>query len=286
MRVLPVIAGLSLSALLALAFAGCGGGGGTGGGTNNGSVTLSGEMVTFTSAGAVPFDVVAYFKKNGTTVFSKSFEYKNGAYVLNLATLNTTDDSNGTPPPPPPPPMFNAYQPDLLIRTDTYIGSDTYEKALDGTYSMEVRKVVTSDGSIGELVRTLEVNLNVTGAQIISTETVAAASQSIDYTVRLENDGSNPDSITVTGTQSDSNWNVQYFSPSGADITAQVTGAGWVSSAIGPLSALTGTLRISVQPTRALANGTKKTVRLTATSVGAPTNVDSVWATTSYTTAP
>ena len=140
------------------------------------------------------------------------------------------------------------YQPDNRIRNageGAYIGNSVYN----------------TDGS--SQTKAQAVNNNVTAT----------------YEIRIENDGSEPDSFTVTGTAGDASWTVNYFDAlaGGTDITAQVTGGGWSTGTRPPDSSRK--IRVEVTPS-GLAGGSSKEVLVTSTSNVDNSKKDAVKATT------
>ncbi|MCK4908857.1 MAG: hypothetical protein KAS70_03060, partial [Planctomycetes bacterium] len=86
------------------------------------------------------------------------------------------------------------YQPDNQIRNysePSPIGNDIYNT--DGT-----------DQTRSQIVNNLEV---------------------ATYYIKIQNDGGDPDTISVTGTAGDADWTVQYFDDLGFDITSDITGS-------------------------------------------------------------
>jgi len=140
------------------------------------------------------------------------------------------------------------YQPDNQIRSageGAYIGDNTYN----------------TDGSSQTKAQT--VNNNVTAT----------------YEIKVENDGSEPDSLTVIGTAGDAGWTVNYFDAlaGGTDITAQVTGGGWSTGALAPDGSKE--IRVEVTPS-GLAGGSSKELLVTSTSNADNSKKDAVKATT------
>lgn len=99
------------------------------------------------------------------------------------------------------------------------------------------------------------------------------------YFLRLFNDGNVSDSFTVTGTAGGGGWTVAYFDAAtgGNDITAQVTGAGWVTRSLARRVDLAYlNLRVEVTPAATVANNASKAVLVTFASSHDPTKVDAV----------
>ncbi|MBM3473479.1 MAG: hypothetical protein FJX75_09440 [Armatimonadetes bacterium] len=76
---------------------------------------------------------------------------------------------------------------------------------------------------------------NDTGIGQTTTWRLRAGAQ-VSYRLWLENDGTGRDAFTWTGTASDANFTITYYSQSGAgeDLTPQVTGAGFTTRELGP----------------------------------------------------
>jgi len=96
------------------------------------------------------------------------------------------------------------------------------------------------------------------------------------YTVWLENDGAHRDSLRWTGTVSDANFTIAYYSQSGAgdDITPQVTGAGFTTRELGP--GISKLVHIVIRSKPGAPVGAHKTFRLTLASTRRPTVKDVV----------
>ena len=61
------------------------------------------------------------------------------------------------------------------------------------------------------------------------------AGQKVAYTFRAQNAGNANDSFRITGTAGGSGWSVKYYDvATNAEVTSQVTGAGWVSGTVAP----------------------------------------------------
>jgi len=140
-----------------------------------------------------------------------------------------------------------AYQPDLSIGNagDTsYLGGGVYNT----TGSGQTKSQTTSTG-------------------------VAA-----QYLARLQNAGGAADSFTLTCPAPGSGWTLKVVDQtSGQDITASVTGAGWLVASFNAGSALTYTVNLT--PDTTVAGGASATVSLIAVSVGDNTKSDVVKAT-------
>jgi uncharacterized repeat protein (TIGR01451 family) len=125
-----------------------------------------------------------------------------------------------------------------------------------------------------------------------STASVQAKSQGVvsgstaTYTIKFENDGSNTDSLIITGTGNGSGFTVQYLDDTATDRTADVTGPGYTISSLSAGANKVWTLNVtpSGDPSP-VAGGTAYEVFVTATSSGDGTRTDQVKATTSSTSA-
>ncbi len=73
-----------------------------------------------------------------------------------------------------------------------------------------------------------------------------AAGGSVDYTVRVENDSQAADTLRVKGTASRGDWTIACLTSGGADITADVTGAGWTPPALPGRASTEMTARVTV----------------------------------------
>lgn len=91
----------------------------------------------------------------------------------------------------------------------------------------------------------------------------------------VQNDGNVADSFTVYGSAGGDGWTVNYFDTlTNADITTQMTGAGWT---VGPLGVgETKGYRVEVTPAANVPGGSTLSVEIYATSVGDPTKQDVV----------
>jgi len=100
------------------------------------------------------------------------------------------------------------------------------------------------------------------------------------YQVYLSNDGNVPQKLRVTGPAGDSEWTVRYLDyASGANLTAAVTGAGWLTPTLNPRA--TCRLRILVTPGSSASVGSTFSVLLAGRSIVDATKMDAVKATTS-----
>lgn len=96
------------------------------------------------------------------------------------------------------------------------------------------------------------------------------------YYLLVQNDGSSTDSFVITGTPASATWDVHYYDAlvGGTEITAAVTGGGWM---VGPMDpGATREFRVEVAPRPALPPQTPYTVLVSATSVSEVTRVDTV----------
>lgn len=91
-----------------------------------------------------------------------------------------------------------------------------------------------------------------------------ARGASVDFTVKLENDGNVVDPLTVTGTAAGAGFSVRYFDAAGAEITTAVL-AGTYST--GPLApGANRTIRVRVKARSGAAVGARQAVTITAGS--------------------
>ncbi len=116
------------------------------------------------------------------------------------------------------------------------------------------------------------------------TGTDQAKSQSVSpgmtatYVVTVQNDGTAPEPITLTGPAGGAGWVVRYFDAptGGGDITTAVTGSGWLVG-LGPGAARE--FRVELTAAATLVDGQQQTVVVTATAVGGGVRQDAVAAT-------
>jgi len=100
------------------------------------------------------------------------------------------------------------------------------------------------------------------------------------YYMRFYNDGNAADTFRIQGTGGNSGWRVLYYDQiTGADLTAAVTGAGFVTSDLAPGSYQH--IRLEVTPLSGVVPGAARSVLVTAASVGDPAKRDAVKTTTS-----
>ncbi|MGD9495441.1 MAG: S8 family serine peptidase [Armatimonadota bacterium] len=100
------------------------------------------------------------------------------------------------------------------------------------------------------------------------------------YEIKVENDATADDSFTVTAALPPAGWQAVFFDAlsGGADITAQVTGAGWSTGALAAGAARE--LRLEVTPGTTVADNEEFVQLVTATSARDPARVDAVGAAT------
>ncbi len=116
---------------------------------------------------------------------------------------------------------------------------------------------------------------------------VVAVGGTAKYRLKIQNDGSEAGQVLIQGTGGTADWQVQYFdrgSTGGADVTAQVTGAGFQTPTINPGASLIG--RVEVTPLSGAASGSKYTVAVSGTPVGSPMPEDVVKANTTVRASP
>lgn len=110
--------------------------------------------------------------------------------------------------------------------------------------------------------------LQVKSASVLATVTAS-------YRVRLENDGTNPDRLVITGTGSTGAFVVQYLDESGVDRTAAVTGGGYTTPLMASGAGAVWTLNVTPQASGG-AGGVTYPVYVTTTSQGDATKTDQV----------
>jgi hypothetical protein len=141
-----------------------------------------------------------------------------------------------------------SYKPDLLIK----LGTESTYAGLD---------IINADGT------------DQTKSQN------ASAYQKVTCAFRVKNAGYLSDSFKITGPAGGSGWTVKYCDlVTGADVTSQVTGTGWLSGTLAP-----GTdkgVYAKITPDATLASGSSKTLTITATSIGSSAKIDVVKAVT------
>jgi hypothetical protein len=151
-------------------------------------------------------------------------------------------------------------QKDLVKATTTvnaaYAVDNQIKKSTDGTY-------------IGNGIYNLD------GTNQTKTNNVNNT-QVITYLITIENDGNFNDTYTLTGTAGGSGWFVTYYdaAAAGTDITANVTGAGWLTAVLA--SGTTKIVRVEVTPDTTIANGATNTLSMVATSGGDTSKKDTV----------
>jgi len=120
---------------------------------------------------------------------------------------------------------------------------------------------------------------NVSGADQTHAADVALG-RIATYTLRFYNDGTVAQSVLITGTPGNSKWTVQYTDvTAGTDITAAVTGAGWVTPSLPPRGYRA--IKVHVTPGPSVAVNGSLSVLVTATSSVDPASKDAVKAITS-----
>ena len=100
---------------------------------------------------------------------------------------------------------------------------------------------------------------------------VLAIGDAATYRLAIQNDGSEASQFVIRGTGGTPDWQVQYFNrgTGGADITAQVTGAGYQTPSIAPGALVIG--RLEVTPLSGATVGNRYTVAVSASPLGDPT---------------
>ena len=141
-----------------------------------------------------------------------------------------------------------SYKPDLMIK----LGTESTYSGLD---------IINTDGTDQTKTQNAAINQKVTCA------------------FRVKNAGYLSDSFIITGPSGGSGWTVKYCDlVTGADVTSQVTGTGWLSGTMAP-----GTDRgvyAKITPDATVTSGSSKTLTITATSVGNSAKIDVVKAVT------
>ena len=101
------------------------------------------------------------------------------------------------------------------------------------------------------------------------------------YYVHVQNKGNVADTFKITATKAPTGWTVVYKinNSSGADITADVTGAGWITPVVNPNA--TVTVAVYVTPGSTLLAYAATTLKMSATSVTNATQLDVALMTTS-----
>ena len=105
------------------------------------------------------------------------------------------------------------------------------------------------------------------------------AGQKVTYGFRARNGGNAIDSFRITGPAGGSGWSVKYYDfTTSADVTSQVTGAGWVSSILAP--GIMGGVFVNIKPDATVPLGSSITLTVTGTSMSDNTKIDVVKAVT------
>ena len=109
-----------------------------------------------------------------------------------------------------------------------------------------------------------------------------ARGASVDFTVKVENDGNVADRFLLTGTAAGAGFSARYYDAAGAEITAAVLAGTYDTGSLAPRASRT--IRVRVKARSAAVVGASQTVVITARSAQGPTRVDVVRATASVTT--
>ena len=105
------------------------------------------------------------------------------------------------------------------------------------------------------------------------------AGQKVTYGFRARNGGNAIDSFKITGPAGGGGWSVKYYDfTTSADVTSQVTGAGWVSSILAP--GTMGGVFVNIKPDSTVPIGSSITLTMTGTSMSDNTKIDVVKAVT------
>ena len=106
-----------------------------------------------------------------------------------------------------------------------------------------------------------------------------SAGQKVTYTFRAQNAGNASDSFRITGTSGGSGWSVKYYDiATNAEVTSQVTGAGWVSPILAPKG--TAGVYANVRFDSSVSVGSTITLSITGSSESDNTKTDVVKAVT------
>lgn len=120
---------------------------------------------------------------------------------------------------------------------------------------------------------------NATGVGQTKAQSVSAGAAAV-YHLRVQNDGNAPEAFNIIGPAGSLGWTVEYFSAlsGGSNITAQVTGAGWLT----PVVAKGATLdfRVEVKPDSTVVVSDVRNVLVTMRSSADLTKLDAVKAAT------
>ncbi|MHB1001082.1 MAG: DUF7948 domain-containing protein [Armatimonadota bacterium] len=93
----------------------------------------------------------------------------------------------------------------------------------------------------------------------------ASTNQKVNFAFRVQNDGNIADTFNITGPAGGSGWTMKYCDLStNADVTAQVTGSGWVSGSLAP--GATGGVYVFVTPDGTVPAGNNNTLTIMAAS--------------------
>ncbi|MHB1457249.1 MAG: DNRLRE domain-containing protein [Armatimonadota bacterium] len=157
----------------------------------------------------------------------------------------------------------------------------------DNTKTDVVKAVTTCVGSNKpDLLIKTGSESSYTGTGIINTDGTdqtksqsASAYQKVTCAFRVKNAGNSNDSFKLTGQGSGSGWTVRYYDlTTGAEVTSQVIGTGWLSGALAP--GLDKGVYAKITPDATVVSGSFKTLTITAASVGDNTKIDVVKAVT------
>jgi len=120
---------------------------------------------------------------------------------------------------------------------------------------------------------------NLTGNNQTAYQSVAD-NVTANYEIRIQNDGNSSDSFIVTGNATSGNWTVEYYDSLSVNITANITGSGWLTGAL--TSGNYTWISANITPSD-LPGGSSFDVLVTSQSVGDSNQKDIVKASTNVT---
>lgn len=292
MRFTYILCSLLFAACVGVLLIGCGGGGSSASATSNGTVRVDGDYLVFTPVNpAVVISAYAEFTNTTTAgakvilAFGMPVDVK-GTRKLDLKLLTSGE---GLPPHP-----FPSYQPDLqyLVSGGGYEGDDTLDTPT-GTFTATVYANLDSNGATKkETIATNVPVIMLTPGSQQQTMTVAAGTKAT-YTLKITHDGLDNDDDPLTlpndafnvfaKSSTTTGWQVEYFDAAHNNVTAQVSGSGWVVPAAGATQLKPGDsiiMTIEVTPNITQSAGTNQTLMLAVTSTHDTQRHDAFWATT------
>ena len=184
--------------------------------------------------------------------------------------------------------VFVNIKPDSTVPLGSSITLTVTGTSMSDNTKIDVVKAITTCVASykADLLIKLGTESTYSGLDIINTDGTnqtktqnAAINQKVTCSFRVKNAGFLSDSFKITGPGGGGGWTVKYIDlASGADVTSQVTGTGWLSGTMAP-----GTdkgVYAKITPDATLTSGSSKTLTITAASISSPTKIDVVKAIT------